>query len=186
MKKLLVILLSIVSFSSIYAQNDKFTSVQEVPGKQVYVMPGNLSPCCYVLIDGKLKLTQKDKKHTYTITDRSYKVDYELYLYKKENYLVLKGGQDIFFLKDTDSPLYLSLLRNESLWNDYVKDLNNSYTFLDIKKGCQYHKSNTTVCYDNLSRLKWTGFYFGENDVTLKAEEVTETGLSENSFVVSY
>ena len=185
MKKLLAILLSIVSFSSIYAQNDKFTSVQEVPGKQVYVMPGNLSPCCYVLIDGKLKLTQKDKKHTYTITDRSYKVDYELYLYKKENYLVLKGGQDIFFLKDTDSPLYLSLLRNESLWNDYVKDLNNSYTFLDIKKGCQYHKSNTTVCYDNLSRLKWTGFYFGENDVTLKAEEVTETGLSENSFVVS-
>lgn len=107
MKKLLAILLSIVSFSTINAQNDKFTSVQEVLGKQVYFMPGNLSPCSYVLIDGKLKLTQKDKKHTYTITDRSYKVDYELYLYKKENYLVLKGGQDIFFLKDTDSPLYL-------------------------------------------------------------------------------
>lgn len=149
MKKLLAILLSIISLTTIYAQNDSFSSIQEVQGKQVYVIAGNLTPCTYVLIDGKLKLTQKDKKHKYTITSRSYMVDSELYLYKKENYLVLKGGQDIFFLKETDSPLYLSLFRNESLWNDYVNDLNNSYTFLDIEKGSQYHKSSTTGAMTN-------------------------------------
>lgn len=185
MKKFLAILLNIISLTTVYAQNDIFSSVQEVPGKQVYVMPGNLNPCTYVLIDGKLKLTQKDKKHTYTFTGRSYMVDSELYLYKKENYLVLKGGQDIFFLKETDSPLYLSLFRNENWWNDYVNDLNNSYTFLDIEKGNQYHRSSITVCYDKLSRLKWTGFSLGETDVNLKVEEVTESGGIENSFVIS-
>lgn len=167
------------------AQNDLFSNVQEVPGKQVYVMPGNLTPCTYVLIDGKLKLVQKDKKHTYTITDRSYKVDSELYQFKKDRYLVLKGGQDIFFLKETDSPLYLSLLKNESVWIDYIRDLNSSYTFLDIEQGRKFHKTSATECYDKLSRLHWVGFSFSENDVNLEVDEVTESGLSKSNFVIS-
>ena len=134
MRYFFTLILGMVAFFSTYAQNDRFASVQDVPGKQIYVMPGNIVPCTYVLIDGKLKLVQKDKKHTYTITDRSYMVDTELYQYKKDKYLVLKGGQDIFFLKETDSPLFLSLLKNETMWIDYVRELNNSYTFLDIEQ----------------------------------------------------
>ena len=122
MRCLLTLFLGMVVMASAYAQNDTFTSVQDVPGKQIYVMPGNITPCTYVLINGKLKLVQKDKKHTYTITDRIYKVDSELYQYKKDSYLVLKRGQDIFFLKKTDSPLFLSLLKNETTWIDYVRD----------------------------------------------------------------
>ena len=185
MRYFLTLILGMVAIISTYAQNDRFTSVQDVPGKQIYVMPGNIVPCTYVLIDGKLKLVQKDKKHTYTITDRSYMVDPELYQYKKDKYLVLKGGQDIFFLKETDSPLFLSLLKNETIWIDYVRDLNNSYTFLDIEQGRMFHKSSETECYDKLSRLNWVGFTFSENDVNLKADEVTESGLSKSNFVMS-
>ena len=185
MRYFLTLILGMVAIISTYAQNDRFTSVQDVPGKQIYVMPGNIVPCTYVLIDGKLKLVQKDKKHTYTITDRSYMVDTELYQYKKDKYLVLKGAQDIFFLKETDSPLFLSLLKNETIWIDYVRDLNNSYTFLDIEQGRMFHKSSETECYDKLSRLNWVGFTFSENDVNLKADEVTESGLSKSNFVIS-
>ena len=185
MRFILTLILGMVVMVSAYAQNDTFTSVQDVPGKQIYVMPGNVTPCTYVLIDGKLKLVQKDKKHTYTITDRSYKVDSELYQYKKDRYLVLKGGQDIFFLKETDSPLFLSLLKNETTWIDYVRDLNNSYTFLDIEQGRKFHKSSATECYDNLARLNWVGFTFSENDVNLKVDEVTESGISKSTFVIS-
>lgn len=185
MRFILTLIIGIVAMVSANAQNDSFLNVQEVPGKQVYVMPGNLTLCTYVLIDGKLKLVQKDKKHTYTITDRSYKVDSELYQFKKDRYLVLKGGQDIFFLKETDSPLYLSLLKNETVWIDYVKDLNSSYTFLDIEQGGNFHKSSATECYDKLSRLNWVGFSFSENDVNLKVDEVTESGLSKSNFVIS-
>ena len=185
MRFILTLILGMVVMVSAYAQNDSFTSVQDVPGKQIYVMPGNITPCTYVLIDGKLKLVQKDKKHTYTITDRSYKVDSELYQYKKDSYLVLKGGQDIFFLKKTDSPLFLSLLKNETTWIDYVRDLNNSYTFLDIEQGRKFHKSSATECYDNLARLNWVGFTFSENDVNLKVDEVTESGISKSTFVIS-
>ena len=67
MRFILTLILGMVVMVSSYAQNDTFTSVQDVPGKQIYVMPGNITPCTYVLIDGKLKLVQKDKKHTYTI-----------------------------------------------------------------------------------------------------------------------
>ena len=185
MRYFLTLILGMVAIISTYAQNDRFTSVQDVPGKQIYVMPGNIVPCTYVLIDGKLKLVQKDKKHTYTITDRSYMVDTELYQYKKDKYLVLKGGQDIFFLKETDSPLFLSLLKNETIWIDYVRDLNNSYTFLDIEQGRMFHKSSETECYDKLSRLNWVGFSFSENEVNLKVDEVTESGLSKSNFVIS-
>ncbi len=185
MRFILTLILGMVVMVSTYAQKDTFSSVLEVPGKPVYVMPGNITPCTYVLIDGKLKLVQKDKKHTYTITGRSYKVDSELYQYKKDRYLVLKGGQDIFFLKETDSPLFLSLLKNETTWIDYVRDLNNSYTFLDIEQGRKYHKSSATECYDKLSRLNWVGFTFSENDVNLKVDEVTESGISKNNFVIS-
>ena len=185
MRYFFTLILGMVVIFSTYAQNDRFTSVQDVPGKQIYVMPGNIAPCTYVLIDGKLKLVQKDKKHTYTITDRSYMVDTELYQYKKDKYLVLKGGQDIFFLKETDSPLFLSLLKNETIWIDYIRDLNNSYTFLDIEQGRQFHKSSETECYDKLSRLNWVGFTILDNDVNLKADEVTESGLSKSNFVIS-
>lgn len=182
---LLTLIIGMAAMVSAYAQNDTFVSVQDVLGKQIYVMPGNITPCTYALIDGKLKLVQKDKKHTYTITDRSYKVDSELYQYKKNRFLVLKGGQDIFFLKETDSPLFLSLLKNESIWIDYVRDLNNSYTFLDIEQGGKYHKSSSTECYDKLSRLNWVGFTFSESDVNLKVDEVTESGISKSNFVIS-
>lgn len=185
MRYILTIILGVAAMMSAYAQNDIFNSVQEVPGKQIYVMPGNITPCTYVLLEGKLKLVQKDKKHTYSITNRSYKVDPELYQYKKGRFLVLKGGQDIFFLKETDSPLFLSLLKNETVWIDYVRDLNNSYTFLDIEQGIKFHKSSATECYDKLSRLKWVGFTFSEKDVNLKVDEVTESGLSKNNFVIS-
>ena len=185
MRFILTLIIGIMAMVSASAQNDSFSNVQEVLGKQVYVMPGNLTPCTYVLIDGKLKLVQKDKKHTYTITDRSYKVDSELYQFKKDRYLVLKGGQDIFFLKETDSPLYLSLLKNESVWIDYIRDLNSSYTFLDIEQGRKFHKTSATECYDKLSRLHWVGFSFSENDVNLEVDEVTESGLSKSNFVIS-
>ena len=65
---LLTLIIGMAAMVSAYAQNDTFVSVQDVLGKQIYVMPGNITPCTYALIDGKLKLVQKDKKHTYTIT----------------------------------------------------------------------------------------------------------------------
>ena len=185
MRYLLTLILGMLVTCSTYAQNDRFTSVKDVPGKQIHVMPGNIVPCTYVLIDGKLKLVQKDKKQTYTVTDRSYKVESELYQYKKDYYLVLKGGQDIFFLKETDSPLFLSMLRNETAWIDYLSDLNNSYTYLNIEQGRQFHKSSETECYDKLSRLNWVGVIFSENEVNLKADEVTESGLSKSNFLIS-
>ena len=184
MKRIFTILFALLSVHYVCAQ-DTFATVQDVTGKGIYIISGNINPFTYIMIDGKLKLVQKDKKHTYTITDRSYMVDTELYQYKKDKYLVLKGGQDIFFLKETDSPLFLSLLKNETIWIDYVRDLNNSYTFLDIEQGRMFHKSSETECYDKLSRLNWVGFTFSENDVNLKADEVTESGLSKSNFVIS-
>ena len=81
--------------------------------------------------------------------------------------------------------LYLSLLKNESVWIDYIRDLNSSYTFLDIEQGSKFHKTSATECYDKLSRLNWVGFSFSENDVNLKVDEVTESGLSKSNFVIS-
>lgn len=185
MKKIFTILFALLSIHYAYSQNDTFTNVQDVLGKNIYVTNGNINPCTYVLIDGKLKLVQKDKKHYYTINSRSYTVDSELYQYKKDEYIVLKDGTDIFFLKVNDNPIYLSLMRNESYWSNYVASLNDDYPYLDIEKGREYHDSSSDVVYDKLSKLSWTDFRWNGDNIVLCASEVGKNGVSQNSFTIT-
>ena len=185
MKKIFTILLALLSIHYAYSQSDTFTDVQDVLGKNIYVISGNINPCTYVMIEGKLKLVQKDKKHFYTVNARSYTIDSELYQYKKDEYIVLKGGTDIFFLKVNDNPIYLSLMRNESYWNGYVASLNEEYPYLDIEKGKEYHGTTSDVVYDKLSKLSWSGFKWNGDNTVLCGSEISKNGVTQKSFTIS-
>lgn len=153
MKRLLTLLLSVLCLQLAYSHNDTFCSIEELLGKDIYVTKGNIYPCTYIMIDGKLKLAQKDKKHVYYVTNRSYKVDSELYRFKKDDYIVLKGGGDIYFLKVNDNPIYLSLMKSESYWKEYLMSLNDDYPYMDIKKGRSFHAASSHIFYGELSKL---------------------------------
>ena len=183
MKRIFTILFALLSVHYVCAQ-DTFATVQDVTGKGIYIISGNINPFTYIMIDGKLKLVQKDKKHSYTVNSRSYTVDPELYQYKKDKYIVLKGGADVFFLKVNDNPIYLSLMRNESYWKSYIVSLNDNYPYLDIENGRDYHGLTSDVVYDKLSKLSWTGFKWNNDNAVLCASEVSKSGVQQKSFTI--
>lgn len=186
MKQIFFVVLFVFESVFVFSQADSFSSPKDMLGKQIYVLPGDLLPCTYVMKEGKLKLAQKEKKTKYVINQKSYTVSNEMYVFKKENYLVLNGTSEMFFLKESDGPLFLSFIKNESYWKDYIANLNKSYLYLDIEKGKELHKYDETICYDKLSRIKWKTYSFQENGVNLIANEVTEQGIvMRNDIVVS-
>lgn len=182
MKKIITLIFYILSLQYAHSQNDMFANVEELLGKNIYVSSGNIYPCTYVMIGGKLKLAQKDKKHNYKINSRNYSVNSELYRYKKDDYIVMKDGSDIFFLKVKDFPIYLSMMRNESYWKDYVGTINAEYPYMDIVKGREYHGVTSDVVYDKLSKLSWTGFKREADNVVLTVSEVSKSGNVQKSF----
>lgn len=184
-KRLVFVCISMLNVFFTFAQDDVFKSVQEVLGKQVHIIPGNLSSCTYVMVSGKLKPVAKDKKHRYTINGRSYRVENTLYSYKKANYLVFKGGQDIFFFKESDSPIFLSQMRNETVWIDFLNKLNSTYTYLDIEAGKQFHAKTISPVYDKLVRIKWLGIQYMGSSVRLLVKEVSDDGSMGNSWNVA-
>ena len=61
MRNLLVLLLLLSCAFSIYAQEDRFSNVNQTKGKEIYVADNSALNVAYAIIDGKVKPIKKIK-----------------------------------------------------------------------------------------------------------------------------
>ena len=108
MKKLLLSLFYLLCASSLYAQEDRFSDINQIKGKEIYVTDNSALDVAYTLVDGKVKPINKIKNLTVTMAGKYYSVENDTYTFKKNTYVVLKGNVETLLLKEDDSPLYLS------------------------------------------------------------------------------
>ena len=108
MKNLLVLLLLLSCTSSLFAQEDRFSDVNQTKGKDIYITDNSALNIAYTIVDGKVKPIKKMKNYNASLMGNVYSVENDTYVYKKKNYVILKGGGETILLKEEDAPLYLS------------------------------------------------------------------------------
>lgn len=195
MKKLLLSLFYLLCASSLYAQEDRFSDINQIKGKEIYVTDNSALDVAYTLVDGKVKPINKIKNLTVTMAGKYYSVENDTYTFKKNTYVVLKGNVETLLLKEDDSPLYLSSFVSGTYWQKKFDLYRNDYVYLNFKKYNQKHSEKATVKYDDLTRIEWLRmevskdgalYYMCEyNGVNpLEAFSVTSKFFDENKDVV--
>ena len=163
MKNLLVLLLLLSCTSSLFAQEDRFSDVNQTKGKDIYITDNSALNIAYTIVDGKVKPIKKMKNYNASLMGNVYSVENDTYVYKKKNYVILKGGGETILLKEEDAPLYLSSFISKTYWQEKYESYKNDYIYLNFKKCNQFHSANATVEYDDLTRIEWRGFEPSEN-----------------------
>lgn len=156
MKNILVIFILFFA-SSAFAQEDRFSDINQIKGKDIYVIDNSALTIAYSIIDGKLKPIRKIKNLSVSMAGKEYSVENDEYIYKKDAYVVLKGSAETILLKEEDSPLYLSSFISKTYWQEKFDSYRNDYAYLNFKKYRQVHSESATTEYDDLSRIEWRG-----------------------------
>lgn len=172
MKNLIFLFSFFCCTTLLFAQEDRFTDVNQAKGKEVYVIDNSAVSVAYMIVEGKVKPVQKVKKANISMSGNVYTVEKDEYTYKKNSYIVLKGPLETILLKPEDAPLYLSSLVSRTYWQEKYDSYRNEYIYLDIKKSPHLHSSSATVEYDALSRIAWTGIDVTENGATYYMREI--------------
>lgn len=165
MKNLIFLFLLLLLFcsSSLYAQDDRFSDINQTKGKDVYVTDNSAVNVAFAIVDGKVKSLQKIKNLSVSMAGNVYSVEKDEYIYKKNTFIVLKGTKETLLLKPEDAPLYLSSFISKTYWQEKYDSYRNDYVYLDFKKYPQVHSKNATIEYDNLSRIEWRGLEMSDN-----------------------
>lgn len=155
-KYLLLYLLLLFAAPSIFAQEDRFSDINQTKGKDIYVLDNSALNMAFTVVDGKVKSVQKVKNLSgLSLAGKVYSVESNLYVYKKDTYLILKGEKETILLKESDAPLYLSSFVSKSYWQAKYDLYSKDYTFLDFKKYNQVHNASANIEYDDLSHIEW-------------------------------
>ena len=171
MKNLSVFILLFFCITSLYAQEDRFSDVNQTKGKVIYVTDNSALNIAFTIIEGKVKPIKKDKNLSITMEGKEYSVEKDVYTFKKKNYIVLKGTNETILLKDEDAPLYLSSFVSKTYWQEKYDSYRNDYIYLDFKKYNQVHSTFSTVLYDDLTRIEWRGFEVSEKGASYNISE---------------
>lgn len=155
MKNLLVICFLSIYIPSLLAQEDRFSDISQIRGKDIYVTDNSALNVACIIVDGKVKPINKIKNLNVVMAGKYYSVENDLYTFKKNNYIVLKSKLETILLKEEDSPLYLSSFISKTYWQEKFDSYRNDYTYLNFKKYYQVHSNNATIEYDDLTRIEW-------------------------------
>lgn len=155
MKNLLVLFFLWICIPSLFAQEDRFTSVSQIKGKDIYVTDNSALDVAFTIVDGKVKPINKIKNLSVTMEGNYYSVENDVYTFKKNTYVVLKGKEETILLKEEDSPLFLSSFVSKTYWQEKYDLYKNEYVYLNYKKYNQVHSKNATIEYDDLTRIEW-------------------------------
>lgn len=154
MKNILVLLI-LFHATSLCAQEDRFSDINQVKGKDIYITDNSALNVAFSIIESKVKPIRKIKKSNITLAGKTYHAENKTYTYKKKNYVVLKGVGETILLKEEDAPLYLSSFVSKTYWQEKFESYKNDYTYLNFKKYYQVHSSEATIEYDDLTRIEW-------------------------------
>ncbi len=157
MRNLLTLFFLFFFASSLFAQEDRFSDIDQIKGKDVYITDNAPLDVAYTIVDGKVKLIKKDKKISHTMAGKVYSVENDVYTFKKKYYIVLKGTDDTVLLKEEDAPMYLSSFVSKTYWQERYDLYRNEYIYLNFKKYNQVHSAKATIEYDDLTRIEWRG-----------------------------
>lgn len=159
MKKLILsLLLLLLCASSLLAQEDRFSDINQVKGKDVYVLDNSALNVAFTIVDGKVKSIQKVKNLNVTIARKVFSVAKDLYTYKKDSYVVLKDDKATILLKEEDAPLYLSSFVSKTYWQEKYDLYRQDYVYLNYKKYDHVHSAKATILYDDLTLIEWKRF----------------------------
>lgn len=165
MKKIFILLFLLSCTSIISAQVDRFSSVNQVKGKEVYIIDNSALKVAYTIVDGKVKPLKKAKNFSSSLSGKEYAVENDAYTFKKENYLVLKGDGETLLLKEEDAPLYLSSFISKTYWQEKYDLYRNDYIYLKFKEYSQVHSDHASIEYDELTRIGWRGLEISDKGV---------------------
>lgn len=166
MKNIVLLIVLLFCTTSLFSQEDRFSDVSQTKGKKVYVIDNSALNVASTIVDGKVKPIKKVKNVIFSMTGKVYAVEKDEYVYKKNNYIVLKGSNETILLKPEEAPLYLSSFVSQTYWQEKYDSYRNDYVYLNFKKYSQPHSKNATVEYDDLSRIEWRGLDVSENGAT--------------------
>ena len=141
--------------SPLFAQEDRFSDINQVKGKDIYVIDNSALSVAYAIVDNKVKPINKIKNLNVSMAGKVYSVDKDEYTYKKNSFVVLKEGNGTILLRPEDSPLYLSSFVSKTYWQEKYDKYQNEYVYLDFKKYHQVHSASATIEYDDLTRIEW-------------------------------
>ena len=154
MKNFLVLIFLFFT-SSLFAQEDRFSDISQIKGKDIYVTDNSALNVAFMIVDSKVKPIQKIKNNSISMSGKVYSVEKDEYTFKKNTYVVLKGETETLLLKPEDSPLYLSSFVSKTYWQEKYDLYRKDYLYIDFKKFEKVHSANATVEYDDLSRIEW-------------------------------
>jgi len=157
MKNFLLTFFLLCCTSSLYAQEDRFSDIGQIRGKEVYITDNSALDVAFTIVDGKVKPIKKNKNANITMAGKVYSVENDVYNYKKNNYVVLKSTDGTILLKEEDAPLYISSFVSKTYWQEKYDLYRNDYIFFDFKKYNQVHSKNATIKYDDLTNIEWRG-----------------------------
>ena len=163
MKNLLVLFFLFFCTSSLLAQEDRFSDISQTKGKDIYVIDDTPLNVAYTIVDGKVKPIRKVKNLSVTMAGKVYSIESNSYTFKKDIYLVLKGGGETILLKEDAAALYLSSFVSKTYWQEKYDLYRNDYVYLNYKKYNQVHSANATVEYDDLTRIEWRGMELSDD-----------------------
>lgn len=158
-----LLILLLIASSSLFAQEDRFSDISQIKGKEVYIIENSALSVAFTIVDGKVKPIPKVKNLSISLAGKVYSVGKELYTYKKSSFIVLKGADETVLLKEEDAPLYLSSFISKTYWQEKFDLYKNDYIYLDFKKFPQVHSDKATVDYDDLTRIEWKELELSEN-----------------------
>ena len=98
--------------SPLFAQEDRFSDINQVKGKDIYVIDNSALSVAYAIVDNKVKPINKIKNLNVSMAGKVYSVDKDEYTYKKNSFVVLKEGNGTILLRPEDSPLLTSAMRH--------------------------------------------------------------------------
>ena len=118
MKNFLLTFFLLCCTSSLYAQEDRFSDIGQIRGKEVYITDNSALDVAFTIVDGKVKPIKKNKNANITMAGKVYSVENDVYNYKKNNYVVLKSTDGTILLKEEDAPLYISSFVSKTYWQE--------------------------------------------------------------------
>lgn len=163
MKDLFFCIFILFCTSPLFAQEDKFSDINQIKGKDIYVIDNSALSVAFTIVDNKVKPINKTKNPITSISGKVYSVDKAEYTYKKNSYVVLKNANETILLRQEDSPLYLSSFMSKTYWQEKYEKYRNEYIYLDYKKYNEVHSANATIEYDDLTQIEWTGLEMTDN-----------------------
>ena len=155
MKDLIISFFLLLCTSSLFAQEDRFSDISQVRGKEIFVIDNSSLNVAYMIVDGKVKPIQKIKNLSATMAGKVYSVGKDAYTYKKDNYIVLKDEKESILLKEEDAPLYLSSFVSKTYWQEKFDLYRQDYLYLNYKKYNQVHSTKAAIKYDDLAPIEW-------------------------------